>query len=46
MKKIAIIGGGIIGATAAFYLSQLTNDHITVYDFPQDYLTLAIQTKK
>jgi len=22
MKKIAIIGGGIIGATAAFYLSQ------------------------
>lgn len=41
MKKIAIIGGGIIGATAAFYLSQLTNDHITVYDFPQGQATRA-----
>lgn len=31
MKKIAIIGGGIIGATAAYYLTQSPHD-ITIYD--------------
>ena len=41
MKKIAIIGGGIIGSTAAFYLSQLSDCQLTVFDFPQGQATRA-----
>lgn len=32
MTKIAIIGGGIVGATAAFYLHQNPSNDIQVYD--------------
>ncbi|CUS26217.1 glycine D-amino acid oxidase [Paucilactobacillus oligofermentans DSM 15707 = LMG 22743] len=32
MKKIAIIGGGIVGTTAAFYLSKAEDFEITLYD--------------
>lgn len=32
MTKIAIIGGGIVGATTAFFLSQATDNDITVFD--------------
>lgn len=31
-KKIAIIGGGVVGATAAFYLSQDTTYEVTLFD--------------
>lgn len=31
-KKIAIIGGGVIGATAAFYLSQDSAYNVTLFD--------------
>nr|WP_310921804.1 FAD-dependent oxidoreductase [Lentilactobacillus buchneri] len=37
VKQVAIIGGGIIGATAAFYLSFLQgNDNIQVTLFDDD----------
>lgn len=32
MNKIAIIGGGIVGASAAFYLSKAEDFDITVFD--------------
>lgn len=32
MTKVAIIGAGIVGATAAFYLSQEEGVEVTVYD--------------
>lgn len=31
-KKIAIIGGGVVGATAAFYLSKNTDYEVTLFD--------------
>ncbi len=31
-EKIAIIGGGVVGATAAFYLSQSDQHEITLFD--------------
>ncbi|MGZ7196404.1 FAD-dependent oxidoreductase, partial [Streptococcus pyogenes] len=31
-KEIIIIGGGIVGSTAAFYLSRESKDHITLID--------------
>lgn len=31
-KKIAIIGGGVVGATAAFYLSQDSQFDVTLFD--------------
>ena len=31
-KKIAIIGGGVVGATAAFYLSQDSEFDVTLFD--------------
>ena len=31
-KKIAIIGGGVVGATAAFYLSQENDVSVTLFD--------------
>ena len=32
MTKVAIIGAGIVGATAAYYLSQVPDVQVTVYD--------------
>lgn len=32
MKKIAIVGAGIVGATAAYYLSKEVDAEVTVYD--------------
>ena len=32
MKKVAIIGAGIVGATAAYYLSKESYLEITVFD--------------
>ncbi|NBA01677.1 FAD-dependent oxidoreductase [Erysipelothrix rhusiopathiae] len=40
MKKIAIIGGGIVGSTAAYYLSKHGN-HVTLYDDPTGQATKA-----
>lgn len=40
MKKIAIIGGGIIGATTAYYLDQQQYD-ITLFDSPIGQATKA-----
>lgn len=31
-KKIAIIGGGVVGATAAYYLSKQVNYEVTLFD--------------
>lgn len=31
-KKIAIIGGGVVGATAAYYLSKQVNYDVTLFD--------------
>ncbi|WP_141564552.1 FAD-dependent oxidoreductase, partial [Streptococcus mutans] len=32
MKKVAIIGAGIVGATAAYYLSKEKDIAVTVFD--------------
>ena len=32
MKKVAIIGAGIVGATAAYYLSKESDLEVTVFD--------------
>ena len=32
VKKIGIIGGGVVGATAAYYLSQNQNVTVTLFD--------------
>ena len=32
MKEIAIIGGGVVGVTAAYYLSKNPKFHVTVFD--------------
>lgn len=41
MAKIAVIGGGIVGATTAFFLSQATNNKITVFDQSRGQATSA-----
>ena len=35
MKKVAIIGAGIVGATAAYYLSKEADLEVTVFDHGQ-----------
>lgn len=40
-KKVAIIGSGIVGATAAFYLSQEDSIDLTIYDFGHGQATKA-----
>ena len=41
MKKVAIIGAGIVGATAAFYLSKEGDLEVTVFDHGQGQATKA-----
>ena len=35
MKKVAIVGAGIVGATAAYYLSKEADIEVTVFDHGQ-----------
>ncbi|AMB99216.1 oxidoreductase [Aerococcus urinaehominis] len=39
--KIAIIGGGIVGSTAAFYLSQRPDYQVSLYDWGEGQATKA-----
>ncbi len=41
MKKVAIIGAGIVGATAAYYLSKEADVEVTVFDHGQGQATKA-----
>ena len=41
MKKVAIIGVGIVGATAAYYLSKESDLEVTVFDHGQGQATKA-----
>ena len=41
MKKVAIIGAGIVGATAAYYLSKEADLEVTVFDHGQGQATKA-----
>lgn len=41
MKKVAIIGAGIVGATAAYYLSKESDLGVTVFDHGQGQATKA-----
>jgi len=41
MKKVAIIGAGIVGATAAYYLSKKSDLEVTVFDHGQGQATKA-----
>ncbi|WP_084343015.1 NAD(P)/FAD-dependent oxidoreductase [Streptococcus pneumoniae] len=41
MKKVAIIGAGIVGATAAYYLSRESDLEVTVFDYEQGQATKA-----
>ena len=41
MKKVAIIGAGIVGATAAYYLSQESDLEVIVFDHGQGQATKA-----
>ena len=41
MKKVAIIGAGIVGATAAYYLSTESDLEVTVFDHGQGQATKA-----
>ena len=41
MKKVAIIGAGIVGATAAYYLSKESDLEVTVFDYGQGQATKA-----
>ena len=41
MKKVAIVGAGIVGATAAYYLSKETDVKVTVFDFGHGQATKA-----
>ncbi|KXT76294.1 NAD(P)/FAD-dependent oxidoreductase [Streptococcus sp. DD12] len=41
MTKIAIIGAGAVGATAAFYLSRETDCDLTVFDYGEGQATKA-----
>lgn len=40
-KKVAVIGGGVVGATAAFYLSKTPEFEVTVFDEPTGQGTSA-----
>ena len=42
MKKVAIIGAGIVGATAAYYLSKESDLEVTVFDHGQGQATKAL----
>ena len=41
MKKVAINGAGIVGATAAYYLSKESDLEVTVFDHGQGQATKA-----
>ena len=41
MKKVAIIGAGIVGATAAYYLSKESDLEVTVFDHGKGQATKA-----
>ena len=41
MKKVAIVGAGIVGATAAYYLSKEADVEVTVFDFGHGQATKA-----
>ena len=41
MKKVAIVGAGIVGATAAYYLSKEADIEVTVFDFGHGQATKA-----
>ena len=41
MKKVAIIGAGIVGATAAYYLSKESDLEVSVFDHGQGQATKA-----
>ena len=41
MKKVAIIGAGIVGSTAAYYLSKNPAYQVTVFDYGQGQATKA-----
>lgn len=41
MKKVAIIGAGIVGATAAYYLSKESDLEVTVFDYGKGQATKA-----
>ncbi len=41
MKKVAIIGAGIVGATAAYYLSKESDLEVIVFDHGQGQATKA-----
>lgn len=41
MKKVAIIGAGIVGATAAYYLSKESDLEVTIFDHGQGQATKA-----
>ena len=41
MKKVVIIGAGIVGATAAYYLSKESDLEVTVFDHGQGQATKA-----
>ena len=42
MKKVAIIGAGIVGATAAYYLSKEADLEVTIFDHGQGQATKAV----
>lgn len=35
MKKVAIVGAGIVGATAAYYLAKESDLEVTIFDHGQ-----------
>ncbi|MDU2588921.1 MAG: FAD-dependent oxidoreductase [Streptococcus sp.] len=41
MKKVAIVGAGIVGATAAYYLSKETDIEVTIFDHGHGQATKA-----
>ena len=41
MKKVAIIGAGIVGATAAYYLSKDSDLEVTIFDYGKGQATKA-----
>ena len=41
MKKVAIVGAGIVGATATYYLSKEADIEVTVFDFGHGQATKA-----
>ena len=41
MKKVAIVGAGIVGATAAYYLSKESDMEVTVFDHGHGQATKA-----